>query len=138
MAGTPGIILLQLCARTAGPFSTALSPSRGCRSISVSSSMKSSWLSIAADSDDIYAPSIEGTEQLESTAPSVLTFHLHRSRDERSGGKLSSTWLQRGGRPDSKRPAADGSLSIVLHNATAIPLSPTYHTGLEEAPGEKF
>jgi two-component system LytT family response regulator len=35
-------------------------------------------------------------------------------------------------------PAADGSLSIVLHNATAIPLGPTYHAGLEEALGEKF
>lgn len=35
-------------------------------------------------------------------------------------------------------PAADGSLSIVLQNATAIPLGPTYHAGLEEALGEKF
>jgi two-component system, LytTR family, response regulator len=35
-------------------------------------------------------------------------------------------------------PAADGSLSIILHNATAIPLGPTYHAGLEEALGEKF
>ncbi len=35
-------------------------------------------------------------------------------------------------------PAADGSLSIVLHNSTAIPLGPTYHAGLEEALGEKF
>ena len=35
-------------------------------------------------------------------------------------------------------PAADGSLSIVLQNATAIPLGPTYRTALEEALGEKF
>jgi two-component system LytT family response regulator len=35
-------------------------------------------------------------------------------------------------------PAADGSLSIILHNGTAIPLGPTYRTGLEEALGEKF
>ena len=35
-------------------------------------------------------------------------------------------------------PAADGSISIILHNATAIPLGPTYHAGLEEALGEKF
>ncbi len=35
-------------------------------------------------------------------------------------------------------PAADGSLSIILHNATAIPLGPTYRAALEEALGEKF
>jgi two-component system LytT family response regulator len=35
-------------------------------------------------------------------------------------------------------PGNDGSLSIVLNNATAIPLGPTYHAGLEEALGEKF
>jgi len=35
-------------------------------------------------------------------------------------------------------PAADGSLSIVLHNAIAIPLGPTYRAALEEALGEKF
>jgi two-component system, LytTR family, response regulator len=35
-------------------------------------------------------------------------------------------------------PAPDGSLSIVLQNATAIPLGPTYRTALEEALGEKF
>lgn len=35
-------------------------------------------------------------------------------------------------------PAADGSLSIVLHNASTIPLGPTYHAALEEALGEKF
>jgi len=35
-------------------------------------------------------------------------------------------------------PAADGSLTIVLQNATAIPLGPTYRAALEEALGEKF
>jgi two-component system LytT family response regulator len=35
-------------------------------------------------------------------------------------------------------PAPDGSLSIVLQNATSIPLGPTYRTALEEALGEKF
>lgn len=35
-------------------------------------------------------------------------------------------------------PAADGSLSIILHNATAVPLGPTYRAGLEEALGQKF
>lgn len=35
-------------------------------------------------------------------------------------------------------PAADGSLSLVLHNTTAIPLGPTYRAALEEALGEKF
>ena len=35
-------------------------------------------------------------------------------------------------------PASDGSMSIVLQNATAIPLGPTYRTALEEALGEKF
>ena len=35
-------------------------------------------------------------------------------------------------------PAPDGSLSIVLHNGTAIPLGPTYRAGLEEMLGEKF
>ena len=35
-------------------------------------------------------------------------------------------------------PAADGSLDIVLHNGTAVPLGPTYRAGLEEALGEKF
>jgi two-component system LytT family response regulator len=35
-------------------------------------------------------------------------------------------------------PAADGSLSIVLHNDTAIPLGPTYHAALEQVLGEKF
>jgi two-component system, LytTR family, response regulator len=35
-------------------------------------------------------------------------------------------------------PAADGSLSIILHNAVAIPLGPTYRASLEEALGEKF
>lgn len=35
-------------------------------------------------------------------------------------------------------PAADGSLSIILQNATAIPLGPTYRPALEEALGEKF
>jgi len=35
-------------------------------------------------------------------------------------------------------PAADGSTSIVLHNAVSIPLGPSYRAGLEEALGEKF
>jgi two-component system, LytTR family, response regulator len=35
-------------------------------------------------------------------------------------------------------PAPDGSLSIILQNATAIPLGATYRAGLEEALGEKF
>lgn len=35
-------------------------------------------------------------------------------------------------------PANDGSLNIILHNATAIPLGPTYRAGLEDALGEKF
>jgi two-component system, LytTR family, response regulator len=35
-------------------------------------------------------------------------------------------------------PAPDGSLSIILHNGTAVPLGPTYHAALEEALGEKF
>jgi two-component system LytT family response regulator len=35
-------------------------------------------------------------------------------------------------------PVADGSLSIVLSNGTAVPLGPTYRAGLEEALGEKF
>jgi two-component system LytT family response regulator len=35
-------------------------------------------------------------------------------------------------------PVADGSLSIILQNGTAVPLGPTYRTGLEEALGEKF
>lgn len=35
-------------------------------------------------------------------------------------------------------PAPDGSLSIVLHNTTAIPLGATYRAALEEAMGEKF
>jgi two-component system LytT family response regulator len=35
-------------------------------------------------------------------------------------------------------PVADGTLSIVLHNGTAVPLGPTYRTALEEALGEKF
>jgi len=35
-------------------------------------------------------------------------------------------------------PAVDGSLSIVLQNATTIPLGPTYRAALEEALGEKF
>jgi two-component system LytT family response regulator len=35
-------------------------------------------------------------------------------------------------------PAADGSLSIILQNAAAVPLGPTYRTALEEALGEKF
>jgi len=35
-------------------------------------------------------------------------------------------------------PAPDGSLSIILHNTTAIPLGATYRAALEEALGEKF
>ena len=35
-------------------------------------------------------------------------------------------------------PAADGSLSIVLQNATAVPLGPSYRAAVEEALGEKF
>ena len=35
-------------------------------------------------------------------------------------------------------PAPDGSLSIILHNGTAVPLGPTYRAALEEALGEKF
>jgi two-component system LytT family response regulator len=35
-------------------------------------------------------------------------------------------------------PAADGSLAIVLHDATAVPVGPTYRTALEEALGETF
>jgi len=35
-------------------------------------------------------------------------------------------------------PAPDGSLSIILQNATAIPLGATYRAALEEALGEKF
>jgi two-component system LytT family response regulator len=35
-------------------------------------------------------------------------------------------------------PVADGSLSIILQDATAVPLGPTYRAGLEEALGEKF
>jgi two-component system, LytTR family, response regulator len=35
-------------------------------------------------------------------------------------------------------PAADGSLTIVLHNAATIPLGPTYRAALEEALGEKL
>lgn len=35
-------------------------------------------------------------------------------------------------------PAADGSLSIVLQDATAVPVGPSYRTGLEEALGETF
>ncbi len=33
-------------------------------------------------------------------------------------------------------PASDGSLSIVLQDATAVPVGPSYRTGLEEALGE--
>jgi two-component system LytT family response regulator len=35
-------------------------------------------------------------------------------------------------------PGAEGSLSIVLHNGTTIPLGPTYRAALKEALGEKF
>jgi two-component system LytT family response regulator len=35
-------------------------------------------------------------------------------------------------------PAPDGSLSIILQDATAVPLGPTYRAALEEALGEKF
>jgi two-component system, LytTR family, response regulator len=35
-------------------------------------------------------------------------------------------------------PAPDGSLTIVLHDATTIPVGPTYRTALEEALGETF
>jgi two-component system LytT family response regulator len=35
-------------------------------------------------------------------------------------------------------PAPDGSLSIILHNTTAIPLGATYRAALEDALGEKF
>jgi two-component system LytT family response regulator len=35
-------------------------------------------------------------------------------------------------------PAPDGSISIVLQDATTIPVGPTYRTGLEEALGETF
>ena len=35
-------------------------------------------------------------------------------------------------------PASDGSLSIILHDGTAVPLGPTYRAALEEALGEKF
>ncbi|HUR81941.1 MAG TPA: LytTR family DNA-binding domain-containing protein [Thermoanaerobaculia bacterium] len=35
-------------------------------------------------------------------------------------------------------PSPDGSLSIVLHDATTIPVGPTYRTGVEEALSETF
>lgn len=35
-------------------------------------------------------------------------------------------------------PAPDGSMSIVLHDATSIPVGPLYRTALEEALGETF
>ena len=35
-------------------------------------------------------------------------------------------------------PASDGSISVVLQDATAIPVGPTYRTVLEEALGEAF
>jgi two-component system, LytTR family, response regulator len=35
-------------------------------------------------------------------------------------------------------PTPDGSLSLILQNATAVPLGPTYRAALEEALGEKF
>ena len=35
-------------------------------------------------------------------------------------------------------PAADGSLSIVLQDATAVPVGPSYRTGLEAALGEAY
>jgi len=35
-------------------------------------------------------------------------------------------------------PSPDGSLSVVLQDATAVPLGPTYRAALEEALGEKF
>ncbi len=35
-------------------------------------------------------------------------------------------------------PGSDGSMSIILQDATAVPLGPTYRAALEEALGEKF
>lgn len=35
-------------------------------------------------------------------------------------------------------PAPDGSVAIILQDATAVPLGPTYRAALEEALGEKF
>ena len=35
-------------------------------------------------------------------------------------------------------PAPDGTLSIVLHNATTVPVGPTYRTALEDTLGEAF
>lgn len=35
-------------------------------------------------------------------------------------------------------PAADGSLSIILHDGAVVPLGPNYHADLEKALGEKF
>lgn len=35
-------------------------------------------------------------------------------------------------------PGSEGSLSLVLHNGTTIPLGPTYRAALKEALGEKF
>jgi hypothetical protein len=51
----------------------------------------------SADSDDVPASNVEGSEQLQSTAPSVLVFHSDgRVRTRGPSGERSSTWLQGG------------------------------------------
>jgi len=48
----------------------------------------------STDADDVSASSVEGSEQLESTTPSIFVFHSHGSIGTgRTGGKLSGTRL---------------------------------------------
>jgi len=89
------------------------------------------WIAAAGNYVRLYA----GTES-----------HLHRDSLQNIAGELDPAVFLRVHRSaivNIERvrklvPAADGSLSIILHNGTSVPLGPTYRAGLEEAFGEKF